>query len=73
MPTTNLIDALRAAIEKSGKTHYRIAKEVRDAGGSLTPSQLDRFVSAERPDLRLSTAAAIADVLGLELRPAGKR
>lgn len=69
MPKMSMIEALRAAIEKSGKTHYRLAKEVREAGGTLTPSQLDRFVSAERPDLRLSTAAAIADVLGLELRP----
>jgi hypothetical protein len=69
----DLISSLRAAIEESGETHYRIALEVRKTGAKLTPSQLDRFMSAERPDLRLSTAAAIAAYLGLELRPAAKR
>ena len=54
--------ALKAAIAKSGLTHYAIAKLA-----DITPAQVDRFMSGER-DLRLSTAAAIAASLGMELR-----
>ena len=46
-----IVDQLKDAIRKSGKTHYRIAK---DAG--IGPGQIDRFVSGER-DIRISTAA----------------
>jgi len=53
---------LRAAITKSGLTHYALAK-----AAGVTAGQLDRFMSGER-DLRLGTAAAIAAALGLELR-----
>lgn len=57
----NISDQLRAAIEKSGLTRYRLAK---DAG--VTQIMLDRFVSGER-DLRLATAAKVAAALNLEL------
>jgi plasmid maintenance system antidote protein VapI len=56
-----IADVLRNAIRESGLTHYRIAK---DAG--IKPDMIDRFVFGKR-DLRLGTAAKIADVLGLEL------
>jgi transcriptional regulator with XRE-family HTH domain len=55
--------ALKAAIAKSGLTHYALAKVT-----GVTAGQLDRFMSGER-DLRLSSASAIAAALGLELRP----
>lgn len=55
-------DALKAAITKSGVTHYAIGKLA-----GVSPAQIDRFMAGER-DLRLATAAAIAEALGLELR-----
>jgi transcriptional regulator with XRE-family HTH domain len=58
-----LTDTLKAAITKSGLTHYALAKIA-----GTTPGQIDRFMSGER-DLRLGTAAAIAAAIGLELRP----
>ena len=58
-----IIDALRAAIRQSGQTHYRIAK---NAG--IGPEMIDRFMSSKR-DIRLATAAKIAEALGLELTP----
>jgi DNA-binding phage protein len=63
-------DQLRRAIRaeiKAGSTAYRIAK---DAG--LKPEVVYRFMN-EGLDLRLSTAAKLAAVLGLELRPAKKK
>lgn len=56
-------DALKAVIAKSGVTHYAIGKLA-----GVSPAQIDRFMAGER-DLRLSTAAAIAEALGVELRP----
>lgn len=57
------IDAsLKAAIKASGLTHYAIAKLA-----DITPGQVDRFMAGER-DLRLGTAAAIAQALGMELK-----
>lgn len=53
-------DVLRQAIRASGLTHYRIAK---DAG--IATAILDRFMSEER-DMRLATAAKVAQVLGLK-------
>ena len=55
-------DALRAAIRASRLTHYAVGKLA-----SVSPTQIDRFMSGER-DLRLATAAALAEALGLELR-----
>jgi DNA-binding phage protein len=66
----DISDQLRAAIEariKTGTTAYRIAK---DAG--LKPEVLYRFLNVGL-DLRLSTAAKLAAVLGLELRPAKRK
>ncbi|MFO0422821.1 MAG: helix-turn-helix domain-containing protein [Planctomycetia bacterium] len=53
--------ALKAAITRSGLTHYALAK-----AAGLSPAQLDRFVSGRR-DLRLETASRLAVALGLEL------
>ena len=53
---------LRDAIRNSGLTHYRIGQMA-----GVSPTVIDRFISGARPDLRLSTAAKIADALGLEL------
>jgi transcriptional regulator with XRE-family HTH domain len=54
---------LKAAITKSGLTHYALASLA-----GVTPSQIDRFMSGER-DLRLESAGKIAAALGLELSP----
>ena len=58
--------ALRQAIRKSGLTHYALAK-----AAGVQASQLDRFMMpADDPrhrDLRLTTAASVAAVLGLRL------
>jgi DNA-binding phage protein len=64
----SIADQLRQAIRESGLTHYRIAKDA----GIPRPDPIDRFMSAER-DLRLDTAAKIAHVLGLQLRPISNR
>jgi hypothetical protein len=54
---------LRAAILASKLTPYAIAQ----AAGT-SPDQITRFIRGER-DLRLGTAAKVAAVLRLELRP----
>jgi len=59
-------EALRAAVKTAlerGVTRYRIAK---DAG--LDHTALSRFLAQGR-DVRVSTVDALADYLGLELRP----
>ena len=58
----DLADVLRKAIKNSGLTHYRIAK---DAG--IAPDVLDRFMQGK--DIRLTTAAKVANVLKLKLVP----
>lgn len=59
--------ALRKAIAASGQTHYALA---RDSG--ISPSMIDRYMlpldDPRHRDLRLSSAAKIAAVLGLALR-----
>ncbi len=57
----NMADALRSAILKSDRTISGIAVDAH-----ISPGLVSRFISAGR-DLRLSTAAKIANVLGLEL------
>ncbi len=59
-------EIIRAAVKKSGLTHYRIAK---DAG--VAPAILDRFVTGQR-DITLGTASKVAQVLGLSLVQDGK-
>lgn len=67
-PSQGIDFSLRQAIKASGLTHYRLGQEA-----GVAPSQIDRFMlPADDPrhrDLRLETAAKIASVLGLELRP----
>ena len=65
--TTTIVDQLKAAIEASEATPYRIAKET----GVPAPT-LSRFLNGER-DIRLETAATLATYLGLELVKLGKR
>lgn len=73
MPTKPLDETLKAAIRKSGLTHYAIGKQA-----GVDPSVIDRFM-ADRDaagrggDMRLSTASKIAAAMGLELRPAGEK
>jgi DNA-binding phage protein len=58
-----MIDAdLRAAITASGLTPYALSVKA-----SVAPEVIYRFMSGER-DLRLRTAAKIANALGLELK-----
>lgn len=73
MPTKPLDETLKAAIRKSGLTHYAIGKQA-----GVDPSVIDRFM-ADRDaagrggDMRLSTASKIAAAMGLELRAAGDK
>lgn len=60
--------ALQAAIRRDGRTHYALAR-----AAEITPQQIDRFMlPSDDPRHRgigLETAACLAAVLGLELRP----
>ncbi len=60
-PKPTMTDALKAAIEESGLTLYRIAKDT-----GILDTSLGRFVRGET-SLRLDKADALADYLGLEL------
>jgi hypothetical protein len=62
-----MIDAaLKVAIRKSGRTYYDLGQ-----AAGVQPSVILRFMSddpqARGGDIRLSTAAKLADELGLEL------
>ena len=61
-----LESALRKAVKSSGVTHYVIAQVA-----GVAPSMIDRFMlPADDPrhrDIRLVTAARLAQALGLEL------
>ncbi len=57
-----LPEKLRAAIRKTGKSVYQVAKD----SGVAHPVIL-RFLSGER-DIRLETAEKLAQSLGLELK-----
>lgn len=65
--TMTISDQLKAEIERSGLSIYRIAK---DAG--IRPEVLYRFREG-RQTLKLETVDLIAPVLNLELRRKGKR
>lgn len=65
--STTMIDAaLKAAIRKSGRSYYDLGR-----AAGVAPSVILRFMSddpqARGGDMRLSTAAKIASVLGLKL------
>ena len=57
----SLLDDIRAAILKSDKTRYRIAKEL-----GLAESQLTRLMSGER-GLRMESLEMLADHLGYRI------
>jgi plasmid maintenance system antidote protein VapI len=56
-----IVETLREAIVSSGLTHYSLGK-----AAGVAPAQIDRFVAGER-DLTLTTAARLAEALGLVL------
>ena len=58
----SIVDTLKAAM--TGQSAYALAKAT-----GLSHTQVIRFLRGER-DLRLETAAALCDHLGLELAPA---
>jgi plasmid maintenance system antidote protein VapI len=55
------------AIEKDGRTIYAIAK-----AAGISPIVVHRFVNGER-DIRMQTAARLAETLHLELRAKQRR
>jgi DNA-binding Xre family transcriptional regulator len=57
-------EQLRDAIVNDDRTHYMLAK-----AAGIDATQLDRFVSGERPNLRIDTLDKLCPVLSLELRP----
>ncbi len=59
----NVIDELRRAIAKSGRTEYRVAK---DSG--VPQPVLNRFLHGTR-GISLATAARLCKYLGLHLAP----
>ena len=70
--TANIEDQLRAAIRDSDLTRYRLAKL-----SGVSEGQLSRFVM-DKDDPRhrtvtLTSAARVAKVLSLELRPTQQR
>ena len=63
-----LVDAIRRAVETSGKTRYRIAKE-----SGVSAGQLSRLVNGER-GMSVETIEKLADYMGLRIKiePKGK-
>ena len=60
-------ETLRKTIEdnwKTGVTSYRIAKN-----SDIDQGTIDRFVSGERPNIRIDTVDRLCEALGLELKP----
>ncbi len=60
-PKPTMTDVLKAAIEESGLTQYRIAKDT-----GIPATSLMRFMRGET-SLRLDKADVLAEYLGLEL------
>lgn len=56
-----LLDEIRRAVEASGKTRYRIAKE-----SGVSAGQLSRLVNGER-GMTVDTIERLADYLGLKI------
>ena len=61
---TELARIIRTAIERDGRSLYRIAQEADVSYQALHP-----FVRGQREDIVLSTADRLCKVLGLALRP----
>lgn len=61
----SLANSLRQAIRKSGHTTYSLGNEA-----GMGPEVVGRFLDGA--DIRISTAGKLAEVVGLELRPARK-
>jgi DNA-binding Xre family transcriptional regulator len=59
---------LRAALKTRDVTLYRIAKDAEIDWGTL-----DRFISGERPNIRIDTVDKLCESLGLELTPKKRR
>lgn len=57
----DIIDVLKSSIRKSGKTHYRLAKE-----SGVSAAIIDRFMSGKR-DINVATASKLTAVLDLRL------
>jgi len=60
-------EVLLQAIENAwanGVTSYRIGKD-----SSVEPATIDRFVSGERPSIRIETIDRLCEALGLTLQP----
>ena len=64
----DLIAVLQRAIERDGRTLYRLAK---DCG--LRYSVVHRFATGERVGISLVTTAKLCQTLGLDLRPVTRR
>ena len=62
-----LLDAIREAVESSGKTRYRIAEDT-----GIAQSVLSRLMSGER-GLSIDVLERLADYLGLEIVMRPKR
>ena len=64
-----LLDAICEAIEASGKTRYRIAKDT-----GISQTQLSRLMTGER-GLSIEALERLTDYLGLEItiQPKGRR
>lgn len=58
---SKLVDEIRRAVETSGKTRYRIAKE-----SGVSAGQLSRLVNGER-GMTVDTIERLADYLGLQI------
>ena len=64
MPRKNdsFTDQLRAAIDRGGKTQYRLAKET-----GVSAATLSRFVTGKRKGLSMEAIDAIFENLGLNI------
>jgi plasmid maintenance system antidote protein VapI len=59
---SKLLDALRLAVETSGKTRYRLAKE-----SGVSAGQLSRLVNRQR-GMTIDTIERLAEYLGLRIK-----
>jgi transcriptional regulator with XRE-family HTH domain len=62
MATKLISEQLRQAVERSGKTRYRISMET-----GITQSQLSRFVNDPNVNLSLANIDKLCECIGAEL------